>query len=273
MTNAIQSMWVGESLSTMERLSIASYLRHGHPYHLYTYGHVREIPTGVVVRDAREILPECEIRKFPTLANFSDYFRYNLLLKKGGWWCDTDTICLRPFDMIDEHVFAQQHSYELPIHINNGYLKAPPNSPVMQWLVRQCHLTDWSNMSWADIGPDLVSRAVKHFSLPSYPPSAFNPIPYRDWTTLIEGSAPKIPEDAFAVHLWHEKWRRAGEHGDATYPFDCLYEQLKKRYGIAVLTRRSPTLRARLARVARLLKRRARSVAPSWAIRLKRKIL
>lgn len=142
MTNTIQSLWVGQRLSTMERLSIASYLYHGHSYHLYTYGSVSGVPTRVMVRDASEILPKSEISKFRHIANFSDYFRYNLLLKKGGWWCDTDTVCLRPFDLIDEHVFVQEYPYEKHTLINGGYLKAPANSPVMQWLVGQTPINE-----------------------------------------------------------------------------------------------------------------------------------
>jgi hypothetical protein len=258
----------------MERLSMASYLSHGHSYHLYTYGSLAGVPSGIVIRDGNEILPESEIGKFRSLASFSDYFRYNLLLKKGGWWCDTDTICLRPFDLNDEHVFVQEYPYELPILINNGYLKAPAGSPVMEWLVAQTQLIDWSTISWGEIGPALVTKAVERFSLPSYPPTAFNPISYKEWTTFIEGSAPQIPEDAFAVHLWHEMWRRAGEHGDAAYPTECLYEQLKRRYGVSVQPggHSAVAFGARFTRVVRFLKRSVRSVAPLWLIRIKRKI-
>ena len=30
-------------------------------------------------------------------AGFANFFRYELLRKRGGWWVDLDTICLRPF--------------------------------------------------------------------------------------------------------------------------------------------------------------------------------
>jgi hypothetical protein len=36
--------------------------------------------------------------------------------------------------------------------------------------------------------------------------------------------------EAHAVHLWHEKWRRAGVDKDARFPAGCLYERLKQRY-------------------------------------------
>lgn len=255
-------MWIGHRLSAMERLSITSYLYHGHPYNLYTYGELSGVPAGVTIKNAREILPESAITKFQNIANFSDFFRYNLLLKEGGWWCDTDTICLRPIDVIDEHVFVQEHTNDQPILINGGYLKAPANSPVMKWLVEQTRAMDWSKISWAEIGPVLLTKAVERFSIPSYPPAAFNPISYKDWAIFIKGAAPMIHEDAFAVHLWHEMWRRAEEDADAPYPAECLYEQFKRKYGIAVSpdAYHPPNATTRITRGVRRLKQRLRSV-------------
>jgi hypothetical protein len=35
MNDIIQGLWVGPELSVMEQLSVSSFLRHGHQYHLY----------------------------------------------------------------------------------------------------------------------------------------------------------------------------------------------------------------------------------------------
>ena len=43
-----------------------------------------------------------------SLAAFSNLFRYKLLLERGGWWVDTDVICLRPFRVRDELVIASE---------------------------------------------------------------------------------------------------------------------------------------------------------------------
>src|SRR5579883_2826667 len=71
----------------MERLCIASFLKHGHEVHLYVYQDTEGIPPGTVVRDGREILPESRIfmyREYATYAGFANFFRYKLLLEKGG---------------------------------------------------------------------------------------------------------------------------------------------------------------------------------------------
>ena len=65
MTNehTIQSLWVGERLSRIEVLSIRSFLAQGHPYHLYTYADLENVPDGVTVKDANAIVPERDIFK------------------------------------------------------------------------------------------------------------------------------------------------------------------------------------------------------------------
>ena len=99
MSNIIQSLWIGGTLSKMEQLSAKSFIDHGHTYHLYTYGETNNIPEGVIVKDGNEILPENEIFRYKngSVSAFSNYFRFMLLYKKGGYWADTDLICVKPF--------------------------------------------------------------------------------------------------------------------------------------------------------------------------------
>ena len=102
MARVIQSLWVGGRLSTMEQLCIRSFQAHGHEFVLYVYEDDRR-------RSARHhsswtpttILPASRIfvyREHRTYAGFANFFRYKLLLEKGGWFVDADMVCLRPFD-------------------------------------------------------------------------------------------------------------------------------------------------------------------------------
>src|SRR5258706_1862824 len=96
----VQGLWIGGSLSTMERLSIKSFLANGHAYHLYAYDDVAGVPPGAVVKDGNQILPSSLIfrcKQNKSFAAFSDFFRYKLLLEKGGWWVDLDVVCLKFF--------------------------------------------------------------------------------------------------------------------------------------------------------------------------------
>ena len=109
----IQGLWIGPTLSQMEQLSIASFLANGHDYHLFVYDDVKNIPVGTTLKDANEILPAAAIFQYagrPSYAGFANFFRYKLLLERGGWWADTDTVCLRPFDFDERYVFSSELS-------------------------------------------------------------------------------------------------------------------------------------------------------------------
>jgi mannosyltransferase OCH1-like enzyme len=107
MTNTIQTLWIGNRLSQMERIALASFVQLGHRVHLYTYA-------------------EC-----------ADLFRYKLLLDQGGYWVDTGVVCLRPFDFEQPYVFASEATDPVwrkemgPTHAANSVFKAPKGSPIM----------------------------------------------------------------------------------------------------------------------------------------------
>ena len=232
----MQGLWVGSELSVMEQLSISSFLRNGHDYHLYVYDEVKNIPTGTVVMDANEILPAARIfqyKRSPSYAGFSNYFRYKLLLERGGWWVDTDTVCLKPFDFHEAYVFSSQLSswgFEV---VNSGVIKAPAGSRMMAYAWGVCQAKDPARLVWGETGPKLMARAVRKFSLGKYkkPHYAFCPIDYPEWHHVLKAGAEiSLDDKTYAIHLWNEMWRAAGQDKNAQYPETCLYEELKRSY-------------------------------------------
>jgi alpha 1,4-glycosyltransferase len=234
--NIIQSLWIGPKLSSMERLALRSFLANGHEVHLYTYGAVEGVPAGTILRDGEEILPSSRIfqyRDFASYSGFSNYFRYRLLLLRGGWWIDADMICLRPFtDLDSDHVFASEN-HEGTLYVSSGAIKAPAGSAPMEWAWSACDARDPSTIRWGETGPRLLGEAVKRFGLESriQPAETFCPIGYAEWESLLDPDAPPLAGEPYAVHLWNEMWRRAGRDKDARYDPRCLYEQLRDRYG------------------------------------------
>jgi hypothetical protein len=232
----IQMLWIGPELSSMERLSIRSFLANGHEVHLYTYGDVAGVPEGTVVRDGNEILPASRIfqyRDFASYSGFSNYFRYRLLLLRGGWWVDADMVCLRPFhDLAGDHVFSSElHAGRQ--FINTGAIKAPAGSAAIEWAWNSCNARDPSTILWGETGPRLLRAAVERFALEScvQPAESFCPLGYEEWDQLLAVDAAPIPGAPYAIHLWNEMWRRAGRDKDARYERGCLYERLRERYG------------------------------------------
>ena len=235
MNDIIQGLWVGNELSVMEQLSIASFLRNGHEYHLYVYEDVKNIPSRTTIKDGNEILPQSRIFQYKqqaSYAGFSNFFRYKLVLERGGWWVDTDTICLKPFDFEAEYVFSSEFAMGQEF-INSGILKAPAGSELMAYAWRVCEKKDPEHLVWGETGPRLMAAAVEKFSLERYrqDPEVFCPIGYGDWHKVLEPDADlKFSDRTYAIHLWNERWRGAGQDKNARYPDGCLYEVLKSRY-------------------------------------------
>ena len=235
MNDIIQGLWVGNELSVMEQLSVASFLRNGHEYHLYVYEDVKNVPAGTTIKDGNEILPASRIFQYKqqaSYAGFSNFFRYKLVLERGGWWVDTDTICLRPFDFEAEYVFSSEFAMGQQF-INSGIFKAPVGSDVMRYAWGVCETKDPERIVWGETGPRLMAAAVREFSLERYAqsPEVFCPISYADWHKVLEPNADlNLGDRSYAIHLWNERWRAAGQDKNASYPAECLYESWKTRY-------------------------------------------
>jgi hypothetical protein len=235
MNKVIQGLWIGTELSTMELLSIASFLLNGHEYHLYVYDDVKNVPRGTSVKDAREILPSAKIFLYTeqrSYAGFSNFFRYKLLLERGGWWADTDLICLRPFDFPEQYIFSSEMDRGQEV-ITSGVIKTPQGSALMAYAWEVCQSKNPAELKWGETGPRLMGEAVKKFSLEQYkePHEIFCPLGYQEWKKVLDpGWELPANENVYAIHLWNEKWRAAGQDKNAQYPGDCLYEKLKRRY-------------------------------------------
>ena len=188
-------LWIGSRLSTLERLSIASFLANGHPVHLYAYEAIEGVPHGTTIRDGNEILPAASIFTYPdgfgrgSPAAFANLFRYKLLLEHGGTWADTDMVCVQPLDFLasSPYVFASQRN--------------PPQ------LV-------------AESGPKRMNVV---------PVDVFCPVDFWNVPALV-GPALRLPAETRAVHLWNAMWRHHGMDKDAAYDGASLYERLKARY-------------------------------------------
>ena len=231
----IQGLWVGDELSMMEQLSIASFLENEHEYHLYIYDQVKNVPVGTVVKDASAILPPSMIFQYqgrPSYAGFANFFRYKLLWERGGWWADTDVVCLKPFDFSDEHVFATE-VVNGPEVIASSIIKAPAGSRVMAYCWDVCKTKKPEALVWGETGPKLLGEAVQRFSEPRFvqPHTVFCPISYDVWRTVLDEAAEiELDKDAHSIHLWNEMWRLAGQDKNGEYPSSCLYGQLKQKY-------------------------------------------
>lgn len=154
----VHGMWIGNTLGSIELLTLKSFVRAGHEFHLWVYSPLTtDVPAGVVIEDAHTIIPKDQVFQYPedahmdmefgkgSYAGFSDLFRYKLLYEHGGWWTDMDVTCLKPFSMCDPYFF--RNHWELPVVGN--VMKVPRHSKLMAYcLERTMAEVDANNTVW-----------------------------------------------------------------------------------------------------------------------------
>ena len=257
----IQSLWIGDRLSALERLSLASFLHHGHVVHLYVYDNVAHVPEGVVLQDATTVLPAARIfkyRKRDSYAGFSNLFRYKLLHERGGCWTDVDLICLAPIADHTGHRFVSERigvarrrrgwwrRWWQRLHVRECasgsakqscvttcFIQTPAGSSIMASCYRKADQMDPKTLKWGETGPQLLAKEVAQFNLGSCvaPPEMFCPIACCNWRQAIEANpAANLLDGAQCLHLWHEMWRRNQVDKNGVFAASSIYEQLKRRY-------------------------------------------
>jgi hypothetical protein len=235
----VQSLWIGDHLVPMQQLSIASFLRCGHDYHLYTYGPVSGVPPGTTVCDAETILPKNRIFRHQegfgkgSCSAFSDLFRYSLVFESGGWWVDTDLVCLGDFEFDDSFVFATEIEDDGTLLTATCAFKAPAGSGCLRHCLDVCATKDPSAIQWSEIGPYLFDNAVKQFGLAKYQVNSavFNPINYCDFRDIVApGFDMRRIDGSAAVHLWNQMWAAHGIDIDGQAQPGSLYDALRSRY-------------------------------------------
>ena len=147
----VHGLWIGTRLSNLELLTLKSFVRHGHEFHLWLYNELEnELPAGVVAEDASRIIPrraifrkkniddECGVGRGSYSSPFSDLFRYKLLYEHGGYWVDMDVTCLRPFNFKTPYLFRTHR-----VGIVGNIMKCPRHSRVMcdtyEQVARNCN--------------------------------------------------------------------------------------------------------------------------------------
>jgi hypothetical protein len=199
----VSMMWVGNPLTQVQRLSMRSFLHHGHDVILYTYKDL-DPPAGVTVRDANAIVSDSDIfLSHDTYSAFSDVFRYRLLATTEALWVDADTLCLRSDWNFGNYIFGTQE----PGKVNTGVLRYPKDSSLAvmmksRSIYRDSHLFD-------TLGPVLLTACLDELEMThlAQPIEVFSPIFWLDFDLMWnEQSTQKVLEackDSHAVSLWN----------------------------------------------------------------------
>lgn len=134
----VHAVWIGDSLSLLEQLTIKLLQKNGHQVHLWCYDRIKNVPKDTVIRDASDILPKNSIFSFQgqplpyipnggigSLSHWSDQFQMKLLNIEGGIYTQLDVAYLWPLDFTQEYMFVNHMEKNLSAFL----MKCPKGSP------------------------------------------------------------------------------------------------------------------------------------------------
>ena len=234
----IQSLWIGDDLSNLEKLCVQSFLDHGHEFHLYTYADIGGIPSGAIVKDGNDILPADKIFRYKrgSTAGFSNRFRYELLAKFGGWWVDMDTVCLNPFDFTDEIILPECFNPNGQRAFQTNPIKFPIRHEFMVAMAKHYLNSSQEGATTDRIGgPIAFTEKIKEWKLEKYgkPFCYFHSAVIV--TVLFDNSFREglvFHPNAYALHIYNSQITDLNFDKDAIYDKHSAYEQLKTKHGI-----------------------------------------
>jgi hypothetical protein len=156
-----------------------------------------------------------------------------LLFDRGGWWFDTDVVCLRRVDITEPYCFAREDD----TGINNALLRAPKHSPLMKTLYERA-LASGTNLKFGATGPTLLTSCVAGSEFERYvlPRETMYPLHYDDARMAFAEDPDDVYWDqlagAYTVHLWNELLKHEGIDKSATFPATSMFTRLCHRYGV-----------------------------------------
>lgn len=259
----IAQLWIGGALSYMEQLCAVSFRDAGHHVKMYTYGDVGNIPDGIEIADANEIMPLDTViahKRTGSPAPQADKWRYNMLAKCDHTiWADTDAYCVKRFTSSNGHF----HGWESEKHINNGVVGLPRDSDALAGLIDftsdEYAIPDWfdedlkaemrakrdagtpvhvGEQSWGVWGPQALTHFLHktgehRFAMPI---EALFPISFKQRRMMLKPDldlSHYITDNTLSIHFWGRRMRMRiiEREGGEPHP-DSLIGRLIKKHGI-----------------------------------------
>lgn len=209
-----QSFWFGKRLSPLASACIRSFLDHGHTFDLYTYDEV-DVPSGTILKSAADILPRDRVFFYEdgpgagSVSAFSNLFRYALLVRCGGWWVDTDVVCLTAEVPEKEYHFGvEQIGY-----LGTAIMRLPKSCALAQGLFHQAEKMG-TDVKWGQAGPHLFTRLVAEHDLLNWTVASEMAYPIQwdgyqlTWYAATRPIVDRLIRGCPFLHLWAEMYRR-----------------------------------------------------------------
>ena len=195
----IHRIWVGEAEMPSEFSAYWATWHYFHPeWEFKTWTESEFLP----LRNQREY------ELATSHAQRADIARYEILLRHGGLYVDTDFECLRPFDELCAglHGFV---GWEDDEYVGNGLIAASPDHPLLEEIVSRLpasHAARAGQPTYEQTGPRMVTRVIRTADMAPpmfkiFPASYFYP-----YLAHQEYRRYELFPDSYAVHHWAASW-------------------------------------------------------------------
>jgi hypothetical protein len=208
------SFWHGPELSPYEIACLNSFTMFGSEVALYSYEPIANLPPHVIAKDARAILPRDSLNDFPingvpSMAHFTDYFRFVMFTKTDEIWVDTDMLLLRDFDL---NAKGDLIGKETPSSICTALLRLDPDQPQLAELIQRVEAMKGTPIKWGATGPRLLTAVYGVKA--GLPETLFYPVHFDDYykpfLPRYFDECESLCSDAFTLHLWNNRIVKMG---------------------------------------------------------------
>ena len=240
--HAFATFWAGQHISAYEAACLASFIRRGAAMTVYSYGPIDNLPEGVVLRNAGEVVDErfvdgFKIKGKPSLSHFSDLFRYRLFQQSDTIWADSDMYLLRSIDMpLAANVLAREDADTLC----GAIMRLDRDDPALDTLVSRTEAIAQRELIWGATGPKLLTAVFGPGVIAAaHDPALFFPVHYDAfWKVFLpeyRDECEALCEGAYTLHLWNNIVTKVGVWKDVLPPEGSFLHALFTRDGMAPL--------------------------------------
>lgn len=269
---------------------MASFVRQGYRFTVYSYEAIENLPEGVLSADAGAITAAENMKRFlirgkPNLSHFSDLFRYCLFAKTPDIWVDADMLMLRRLPPeIGAQILAREDAHSLC----GAIMRLDSHSPDLPLLIQNTEALRDKELVWGETGPRLLTATFKRLDVmgTSHDFTKFFPIHYNDF---YKAFLPEFREycearcaQAATLHLWNDRvvklgiWKRfappAGSFLHARFVADDSLDLFDDVYPAEVVRNMAENWRIRCEGGDIGLGQWSRQAVPSLKLTLKRRL-
>ena len=220
--NIANFFWGGE-ISSYELSNFLSFKNFGFSVNIWSY-EALDLPEGLNLKKAETILGEDKLNMFTqnfqksNMSSFSNLFRYELLLKEGGWWFDSDCICLKHVDEFKKLSYNQKFVLGLENeNLIGSSVMYINDQNITNLLLDETYKRIANNeykFYWGEIGPYLITDVFLKNDLFQYTfdrklffqiePENFHNLFLPSYKDSINTSL----GESFVCHTWNEMFRK-----------------------------------------------------------------